>query len=64
MHLETDGMACAASGNSSTATLDLGGRTLLPGMIDPHTHMIPVYLDWIDVAPMVCTWSPLPGRLT
>lgn len=35
---------------SGAAIVDLKGRTLLPGLIDPHMHMIFVALeDWVDV---------------
>ncbi|SJN17383.1 Exoenzymes regulatory protein AepA precursor [Microbacterium esteraromaticum] len=34
-------------------TVDLDGRTLLPGLIDPHMHSALVQLaDWVDVSPM------------
>lgn len=36
-----------------TETVDLQGRTLLPGLIDPHMHSSMVQLnDWVDVSPM------------
>lgn len=36
-----------------TEVVDLGGRTLLPGLIDPHMHSAMVQLaDWVDVSPM------------
>jgi predicted amidohydrolase YtcJ len=35
---------------SKTRVIDLGGRTLMPGMIDPHMHSSLVQLDsWVDV---------------
>ncbi len=38
---------------SDTETVDLDGRTLLPGFIDPHMHWAMVQLaDWVDVSPM------------
>ncbi len=38
-----------------TETVDLDGRTLLPGLIDPHMHSTMVQLsDWVDVSPMTC----------
>ncbi len=36
-----------------TETLDLDGRALLPGLIDPHMHSAMVQLaDWLDLSPM------------
>ncbi len=36
-----------------TEHVDLDGRTLLPGLIDPHMHSSMVQLnDWVDVSPM------------
>ncbi|MDN5764809.1 MAG: amidohydrolase [Humibacillus sp.] len=36
-----------------TERVDLDGRTLLPGLIDPHMHSAMVQLaDWVDVSPM------------
>lgn len=38
---------------SAVETLDLGGRTLMPGLIDPHMHAAMVQMaDWVDVSPM------------
>lgn len=38
----------------TTEIVDLDGRTLLPGLIDPHMHSSMVQLaDWVDVSPMV-----------
>ena len=38
---------------SKTEVVDLDGRTLLPGLIDPHMHSSMVQLnDWVDVSPM------------
>jgi predicted amidohydrolase YtcJ len=35
----------------ATRIVDLGGRTLLPGLIDPHMHFVFVQFDdWIDVS--------------
>ena len=32
--------------------VDLKGRTMLPGFIDPHVHMIFTYFDfWVDLGP-------------
>lgn len=37
----------------STRTIDLNGRTLMPGLIEPHMHSTFVAQDdWIDVGPM------------
>ncbi|WP_313354873.1 amidohydrolase [Microbacterium sp.] len=36
-----------------TEQLDLGGRTLMPGLVDPHMHSALVQLaDWVDISPM------------
>lgn len=36
-----------------TEVVDLDGRTLLPGLIDPHMHSSLVQLnDWVDLSPM------------
>ena len=36
-----------------TETLGLDGRTLLPGLVDPHMHAAMVQMvDWVDVSPM------------
>ncbi len=38
---------------SDTDLVDLDGRALLPGFIDPHMHSSMVQLaDWVDVSPM------------
>ncbi|OFE15375.1 twin-arginine translocation pathway signal protein [Humibacillus sp. DSM 29435] len=38
---------------NNTEQVDLEGRTLLPGLIDPHMHSAMVQLaDWVDVSPM------------
>ena len=38
---------------SGTESVDLDGRTLLPGFIDAHMHWAMVQLaDWVDVSPM------------
>lgn len=43
----------AALQGSSTQIVNLDGRTLLPGLIDPHMHFVFVHFDdWIDVSPM------------
>lgn len=40
--------------NHHTKLIDLQGRTMLPGFIDPHIHMTFVALeDWIDLGPFV-----------
>jgi predicted amidohydrolase YtcJ len=37
----------------ATEHFDLEGRTLLPGLIDPHMHFAMVQLaDWVDISPM------------
>ena len=37
----------------TTERIDLDGRSLLPGFIDPHMHSAMVQLaDWVDVSPM------------
>lgn len=39
---------------SGTKVVDLGGRTMLPGFIDPHIHMTFCMLDhWLDLGPFV-----------
>lgn len=36
-----------------TRTVDLAGRTLMPGLIDPHMHFVfTAFEDWIDVSPI------------
>lgn len=38
---------------SATERVDLDGRTLLPGFVDPHMHTNMVqFADWTDVSPM------------
>lgn len=38
---------------SKTRLVDLKGRTLMPGLIDPHMHFVfTVFEDWIDVSPI------------
>ncbi|MGI8415717.1 MAG: amidohydrolase [Nakamurella sp.] len=38
---------------TDTEVVDLDGRALLPGFIDPHMHSAMVQLaDWVDVSPM------------
>lgn len=38
---------------SSTQIVDLGGRTLMPGLIDPHMHAgFTISDDWVDVGPI------------
>ncbi len=42
-----------AHAGPSTERLDLDGRTLLPGLIDPHMHFAMLHLaDWVDISPM------------
>ncbi|MGN6448735.1 MAG: amidohydrolase [Brucella intermedia] len=49
----------------ATRTVDLDGRTLMPGLIDPHMHSVFVVMDdWIDVSPITTptfehVWSAL-----
>lgn len=39
--------------NSRTKTIKLDGRTLMPGLIDPHMHAAMVQMaDWVDISPM------------
>ncbi|ABF06891.1 putative amidohydrolase YtcJ [Cupriavidus metallidurans] len=39
-----------------TQTIDLGGRTLLPGFVEPHMHSALAVLDaWLDVGPFTTT---------
>ena len=39
----------------TTEVVDLEGRALLPGFIDPHMHSAMVQLaDWVDLSPMTC----------
>ncbi|MEO6122551.1 MAG: amidohydrolase [Ilumatobacteraceae bacterium] len=43
----------SASIGPHTEVLDLDGRTLLPGLIDPHMHFVMVKMaDWVDIGPM------------
>ncbi|MDH7794956.1 MULTISPECIES: amidohydrolase [unclassified Beijerinckia] len=36
-----------------TRVVDLKGRTLMPGLIDPHMHFVfTIFEDWIDVSPI------------
>ena len=43
----------AATIGPGTEQLDLDGRTLLPGLIDPHMHFAMVQMaDWVDLSPM------------
>jgi len=40
-------------GGPMTRIVDLKGRTLMPGLIDPHMHFVfTVFEDWIDVSPI------------
>ncbi|MFA5899189.1 MAG: amidohydrolase [Hyphomicrobium sp.] len=44
--------AVMAQRGPKTQTLDLQGRTVLPGFIDPHMHTsMAVILPWLDVSP-------------
>ena len=43
----------AATIGPRTEQLDLDGRTLMPGLIDPHMHSAMVQMaDWVDISPM------------
>ncbi len=43
----------AAHAGPQTEVLDLDGRTLLPGLIDPHMHAAMVQMaGWVDISPM------------
>ncbi|CAN5903216.1 hypothetical protein BH23ACT10_BH23ACT10_12170 [soil metagenome] len=43
----------AAHVGPGTERLDLDGRTLLPGLIDPHMHSAMVgFAGWVDISPM------------
>ncbi|MBD7993231.1 amidohydrolase [Ochrobactrum quorumnocens] len=38
---------------SATRVVDLQGRSLMPGLIDPHMHFVfTAFEDWIDVSPI------------
>ncbi|MBN9533278.1 MAG: amidohydrolase [Alphaproteobacteria bacterium] len=40
-------------GGAQTRIIDLRGRTLLPGFVDPHVHTVFVQFDdWLDITPM------------
>lgn len=40
-------------GGPKTRVVDLKGRTLMPGLIDPHMHFVfTAFEDWIDVSPI------------
>ena len=51
--------------NSDAQLVDLQGRTLMPGLIDPHMHFVfAAFEDWIDVSPITtpdyaAVWSKL-----
>jgi hypothetical protein len=37
----------------NTQIIDLDGRTLMPGLIEPHFHTAPVMFDdWVDISPI------------
>lgn len=37
-----------------TTIIDLGGKTMLPGFIDPHVHLVFASMqDWVDLGPFV-----------
>jgi predicted amidohydrolase YtcJ len=45
--------AVRAHAGPRTQVVDLLGRTLLPGFIDPHVHTVSAHFDdWLDVTPM------------
>ncbi len=42
-----------AAVQSGARVIDLEGRTLMPGLIDPHMHFVfTAFEDWIDVSPI------------
>ncbi len=42
-----------AFSGAKTRVIDLDGRTLMPGLIDPHMHFVfTAFEDWIDVSPI------------
>lgn len=51
--------------SSGAQIVDLQGRTLMPGLIDPHMHFVfTAFEDWIDVSPITTpdyatVWSKL-----
>lgn len=51
--------------SSGAQVVDLQGRTLMPGLIDPHMHFVfTAFEDWIDVSPITTpdyatVWSKL-----
>ncbi|WP_046157674.1 amidohydrolase [Chromobacterium vaccinii] len=49
---ELDGVRAAMSGHSPYKEIDLNGRALLPGLIDPHMHITPsaVFRSWISLS--------------
>jgi predicted amidohydrolase YtcJ len=39
---------------ANTKIVDLKGRTMLPGFIDPHIHMcFTMFRHWLDMSPFV-----------
>lgn len=46
-----------AHGGSDTKVVDLGGRTLLPGFLDPHSH----YINSLQVATQAAVYPPPSG---
>lgn len=43
---------CMKLKRESTTLIDLKGKTMLPGFIDPHTHFtFCQFYDWIDLGP-------------
>jgi len=51
--------------STDARVIDLAGRTLMPGLIDPHMHFVfTAFEDWIDVSPITTpdyatVWSKL-----
>jgi predicted amidohydrolase YtcJ len=39
---------------SATQVVDLAGKTMLPGFVEPHIHCVPAFLaNWLDIGPFV-----------
>lgn len=60
-----DAVHVQALAGANTRVVDLQGRTLMPGLIDPHMHFVfTAFQDWIDVSPITTpdfatVWSRL-----